>query len=266
MNRRSIQVFVIFVVLVGAAAALLVRVRTSYKLGEPGVRLGNTPLYSNQSNLVATVSVELPENPLSCSSEVAPVHTTELAMLPPDTIYGRRSYEHDSGFNAALSVVLMGTDRTSIHKPQYCLTGQGWTIEHSEVITVPITRPHEYDLKVMKLTLSNQVRQKNGEFIPIKGFYLYWFVADGQLTPYHFERMWWMGRDLLTKGVLQRWAYVAYLSYCLPGQEERLLEKMKEFVATTVPEFQITTGPEKKSAAAVADEAPRIPLARAGGL
>ena len=250
MNKRAIQVFVVFLVLVGLTAGLLARVRTSYTLGEPGVKLGNIPLYDNETNLVSTVSVELPEGPLGCSSEISPVHTTELAMLPPDTVYGRRWYKHGSGFSAGLSVVLMGTDRTSIHKPQYCLQGQGWHIEHSEVITVPISQPHPYDLQVMKLSLSKQVRMQ-GEFQEIKGYYLYWFVADDQLTPHHLERMWWMGRDLLAKGLLQRWAYVAYLSACMPGEEEVLLARMKEFVAETVPQFQLTTGPRKEAEVAM---------------
>ena len=245
MNRKAIQIFVIFTVLVVCAGALLARVQSNYKLGEPGVRLGEIPLFDTESNLVANVTVALPETALSCSSMASPVDPLELDMLPPDTVYGRRFYKDENGFNAAVSVVLMGTDRTSIHKPQYCLLGQGWQIEHAEVIGVPISQPHPYDLRVMKLSLTKEMIQKGGATQTVKGYFLYWFVADDQLTPYHPERMWWMARDLLTKGVLQRWAYVAYLSACYPGQEEALLEQMKRFVAETVPQFQIATGPRK---------------------
>ena len=245
MNKKAIRVFVIFSVLVVLASTALARVRSNYELGKPGVKLGKTPLYDNHSNLVAEVSVELPGTALGCSSAVSEVHTTELMMLPPDTVYGRRLYKRDDGFQVAVSVVLMGTDRTSIHKPQYCLGGQGWQIEHSEVMSVPISEPHPYDLQMMKLSLTKEVIVQGGTQT-VKGFFLYWFVADGQLTPHHLERMWWMGRDLLTKGLLQRWAYVGYLGACLPGQEEMLLGRMKEFVAETVPQFQVTTGPRKE--------------------
>ena len=265
MSKRSIQVFAAFLILVGLAAGLLVRARSSYQLGEPGVKLGQIPLYDNHTNLVSTISVQLPESPLGCSSTLSPVDTTELDMLPPDTVYGRRYYKHESGFGAAVSVVLMGTDRTSIHKPQYCLVGQGWQIEGSEVIDVPISQPHSYDLQVMKLSLTKQVRHE-GEFHTVKGFFLYWFVADGQLTPHHLERMWWMGRDLLTKGLLQRWAYVAYLSACMPGEEEKLLEHMKTFVAETVPQFQITTGEPRETSRAQTDGSSTIPLAKTADL
>lgn len=264
MNSRPIKLFLCFLLFVGLTAGMLVRVRTAYTLGDPGVKLGNIPIYDNESNLVANVSVDLPGQVLACSSRLEKVHTTETTMLPPDTVYGRRAYSDPNGFYALLSVVLMGTDRTSIHKPQFCLQGQGWRIEHSEVIDVPIPRPHPYDLKVMKLSLANEFRQKDGSFQPVKGYYMYWFVADGQLTPYHFERMWWMGRDLFTKGVLQRWAYVAYLSVCQPGQEEQLLGQMTQFIAATVPEFQLTSGAPRDSKAAEGTGVPNFRLAKQG--
>ena len=173
-----------------------------------------------------------------------PVSSIEVQWLPPDTMYGRKIYHgpDPTGIMSGImtSVVLMGTDRTSIHKPQYCLTGQGESIVKSEVISIPIARPRPYELKVMKLSTVSQQPIGGGKFAPVSGIFLYWFVADGQLTPYHGERMWLMGRDLLTKGLLQRWAYVAYFSRCLPGQENVLLERMKRFVSDSVPEFQTT--------------------------
>ena len=32
----------------------------------------------------------------------------------------------------------MGADRTSIHKPDYCLPGQGWTIKDKSVVKMCI--------------------------------------------------------------------------------------------------------------------------------
>jgi hypothetical protein len=55
--------------------------------------------------------------------------------------------------------------------------------------------------------------------------------------------MWWMARDLVRQGVLQRWAYVAYLTVCQPGQEEMAFNRLKQTITATVPEFQLTAGP-----------------------
>ncbi len=248
MNRSALQVLIGFVLLVGLTAALLLRVRAHYSLGTPGVKVVNVPIYNEDNNPVSNQSVFLPDRVGDYTSTNLPVTKIELGMLPPDTVYGRRLY-HSSDSAIMASVVLMGTDRTSIHKPQYCLTGQGETIVGTEIITIPIARPHPYELKVMKLTTTSQQPIGSGRFTPASGIYLYWFVADGQLTPHHGERMWLMGRDLITKGLLQRWAYIAYFSRCLPGQENILLEQMKRFVAASVPEFQITTGSTEQKTA-----------------
>jgi hypothetical protein len=255
MNSRAIQVFIGFVLLVGLTAGLLVRVRANYVLGTPGVKLENTPMYNEEGNVVSDTRVFLPETIGDYHSKrVEMVSKMEQIMLPPDTVYGRRIYKAPDGFEALISVVLMGTDRTSIHKPQYCLTGQGERIVKSEVISIPIESPMRYDLKVMKLTTESQVHVGGGRFAPLSGIFLYWFVADGQLTPHHGERMWLMGRDLVMKGLLQRWAYIAYYARCNPGQENALLERMKSFVAQSVPEFQVTAAAERTAQSARSDQ------------
>lgn len=243
MNRRAIAIFACFVVVSGLSAAALGYLRTSYRLGEPGVKVGDVPLRGENGEIVAKVSVLLPEQALNCSSSLLEVTKPELDMLPPDTVYGRRLYRAPGEpFGVTASVVLMGSDRTSIHKPQYCLAGQGWQIERSEVATVPIPSPRPYDLRIMKLTLSRDVRTKDGNVIRLSGLYLYWFVGNEQLTPDHLQRMWWMARDLVTTGVLQRWAYVAFLGACLPGEENLLYERMRRMIVETVPQFQLSTG------------------------
>jgi hypothetical protein len=259
MNRSALQVVVGFALLIGLTAALLVRVRANYVLGEPGVMLANIPIYGEKTNVVSEISAFLPEKIGEyTSSRTEPVTDVELQMLPPDTVYGRRIYTAPDRWQSMVSIVVMGTDRTSIHKPQYCLVGQGEQIVGSEVITIPIAGPRPYDLQVMKLTTRSQRHIGGGKFVPASGFFLYWFVADGQLTPHHGERMWLMARDLVTKGLLQRWAYVAYYSICTPGQEEALLERMKSFVAQSVPEFQKTTGAPASSALADHEPAQKL--------
>jgi hypothetical protein len=75
-----------------------------------------------------------------------------------------------------------------------------------------------------------------------RGVYVYWYVADNMISAgtSGFQRMWWMARERLRTGVLQRWAYVTYFSACPPGQEEATFERMKKLIAATVPEFQLT--------------------------
>jgi len=62
--------------------------------------------------------------------------------------------------------------------------------------------------------------------------------------------MWRMARDLVAKGVLQRWAYISCFSICQPGQEEARFEHMKKLIAASVPEFQLTPSSESDALAA----------------
>lgn len=237
MNKEQTKVLAVFTAVVAGAALLLTWVQANYKLGDPGVKIGHVPLYDEHTNLIAQTSVLVPAQLPGYTSSEQPVTSLELNWLPPDTTYGRRMYKGDDGFEAGLSVVLMGTDRTSIHKPQYCLLGQGWQIESSEVVSIPMRKPYPYDLKAMRLNISTKYKGEN-----VHGIYLYWFVADGKLTPSHGQRMWWMAWDLLTTGRLQRWAYVSCLSACNPGREKVLFERMKSFISEAVPEFQLVAG------------------------
>jgi exosortase len=61
----------------------------------------------------------------------AEVSPAERDILPADTGYSRKNYAFvsDRTRDVFLSIVLSGRDRTSIHRPELCLVGQGWTIE-----------------------------------------------------------------------------------------------------------------------------------------
>jgi hypothetical protein len=105
-------------------------------------------------------------------------------------------------------------------------------------------KPHPYDLKITKLGAEISVMGKDGQAVEYHGYFLYWFVADGTLTPSRAHRMWEMAREMLKTGTVQRWAYVSYFSYAPAGHESALLERMKTFIQQTLPEFQIA--PERQ--------------------
>jgi len=250
MNVRSMKALLSVLLLVGGASGFLRCWKSIQKLGQPGVKVVAEPIYDEKGNRAATNSAFLPERVLDYSSEPAPITRLELDWLPKDTTYGRRYYKAPDGFEMLISVVLMGTDRTSIHKPQYCLIGQGWNINSSEsgITSLRIERPHPYHLPVMKLMTTAYRDKPDGQKTAPRGIYAYWFVADGELTGDHLQRMWWMARDLVCTGTLQRWAYVSCFASCWPGQEEPTFERMKQFIAAAVPEFQLAAGPAAKDA------------------
>ena len=246
MNRRQLILFGVALALMLGAAGMLAHLKSNRHLGAPGVKTEPIP-GSVRLNVV------LPERVLDFKSEVVETEKLVLDTLPQDTSFGQRRYEAADGFQVAMNVVLMGSDRTSLHKPQFCLIGAGWRIDQTENITVRIPRPQPYDLPVTKLTTSREFTS-NGQTTPMRGVYLYWFVCDGKISGEDSggQRMWWMAKELLRTGVLQRWAYVTCFSVCAPGQEAATSKRMEQFLAAAVPEFQLTPKPEGKAPASAA--------------
>jgi hypothetical protein len=146
----------------------------------------------------------------------------------------------------------MGRDRTSIHAPENCLVGAGWTLTGKESDTVTMREPVSYTLPVTKLLSTREYRNERGETVRMRGIFVYWFVSENELAADHLKRMWRMALDMMRTGVLQRWAYVSCFSVCRPGEEEPTLARMKQFIAAATPQFQLVPPASPSHAAASA--------------
>ena len=242
MNRQKWILLAVVFVLLGAAAGFVQRWGKHQKPGVPGVKASPIPGSSQ-------MEIYLPERVLDYTSVPVPATASVTNMLPKDTSLATRRFTASNDFWISLSVVMMGTDRTSIHKPEYCLPGQGWRIDQREAVKIPMAGPPQYELPAMFWTLSNKIQRENGQTADVRGIYVFWFTADNELTDSHYQRIWWLTRDLLLTGVLQRWSYVSYFAICVPGQEAAAVERMKQFVAASAQEFQL---PPRTNGGAVA--------------
>ena len=252
MNKQKWILLVLALAMVGGTAATLNRLKAGQRLGRPGIV--TTPIPGSPR-----LALTLPEHVLDYDSTNIAINQGALEGLPHDTSFAQRIYYTPEASTPKgefeplqMMVVLMGTDRTSIHKPQFCLQGAGWDFDDhdSRPDTIRVQSPHPYDLPVTKMSMTRP-EVVDGQNSTISGIYVYWFVADGQLTGNHFTRMWSSAKHLLQTGELQRWAYVGCLGVCRTGEEKATYERMKQFIAASVPGFQLTTGPKL-----VADSAP----------
>jgi hypothetical protein len=217
--------------LMAGAAGVLARLKAFQKIGKPGIIA--TPIPGSLQ-----MKLELPERVLDCTSSNIPESEIELGYFPQDTSYARRIYQSPDGFAISSTIILMGADRTSIHKPDYCLTGQGWDVHSKETVKIPVAGASPYELAVSKWVLSRQFQTPDGQTRTVGAIYVYWFVADGEETPSHSQFMRRLALDLLSKAVWQRWAYVSFFSACEPGQEDATFARMGKVIAASVPEFQ----------------------------
>jgi len=180
----------------------------------------------------------------SKKGEITPV---ELSLLPADTEFARRFYDDGRGDQINCSIVLSGAQQASIHRPEACLVGQGWTIVGQENIPIPLHSGH--NLVARKLTVERQVVGQNDEHITVQGFYVYWFVGQNVTTPSHFTRILLSNWDRAIYNRAHRWAYVSVFSLVTdnlrhdglnPEQTQALLTS---FIGRIVPTFQISEMP-----------------------
>jgi len=218
--------------LMAGTAGALTWLRANQKLGQPGLKA--MPIPGN-----VMMKIDLPEQAAGFTSTNVPESDVELGYFPKDTSYAHRWYQAPDGFGVSATVIMMGADRTSIHRPEYCLPGQGWNIESKQVVQIPIADRPAYDLPVMKWVLSKTAETVDGRNRTFSGLYVFWFVADKEQTTDNVHLQLYLMRDLLSTGVLQRWAYMSYFTVCEPGQEDATFERVKQLIAASVPEYQL---------------------------
>lgn len=174
----------------------------------------------------------------------------EKRILPPDTEIERRLYEDFSGNRIQCSIVLSGIERRSIHRPEVCLPGQGWTIRSSRV--VPIELASGKKLRVMELLLERDVVVGPGRTAKVQSVFYYWFVGKNFTTPEHLERVIYSSWDLIFHNLNHRWAYVSVTglvtgSVSSTGNSlEKTQDMLRKFIRESVPYYQISEMVEAK--------------------
>jgi hypothetical protein len=237
MNKPKWVILVLALAMIGGTATALKRLKAGQHLGKPGIK--TSPIAGS-----SRLDIYLPYLVLDYYSQKSG-DTNILVGLPQDTSLAQRSYLSGDGRQIILNAVLMGTDRTCMHNPEFCLPGAGWNINRAESMddVVPISRPQPYSLPVSKL-MTTQEFVSNGETKIRRGVYVYWYVADKELAGTRKEMLWKSATHLLRTGELQRWAFMFCFSPCSPGEEQATSDRMKRFLAASVPEFQLVPAPD----------------------
>ncbi len=137
-----------------------------------------------------------------------PVSPVEREVLPPDTGFSRKLYTPllKAGSPVLFSVVLSGRDRSSIHRPEVCLVGQGWTIEQVEEQVFPVAG-HPAGAPLTVLHVRREVVRPDGRRVVVPGVVVYGFVGRDRIVATQAQRLWrgaWAG----LQGQPERWAYV----------------------------------------------------------
>jgi exosortase len=168
-----------------------------------------------------------------------PIAVTEVEreVLPGDTGYSRKNYVSLSNVEKQVfvSVVLSGRDRTSIHRPELCLVGQGWTIAGRF--------RHEFQaggeaVPATVLRVEHAAVDAQGRRVQVNALFAYWFVGGEAVVPTLPAMQWRDACDRLRHFRANRWAYVVVQSAVRAGDEPAALASMQEIVAGAWPEIR----------------------------
>lgn len=169
------------------------------------------------------------------------VSEAEKVILPKDTQFAKKEYTDGLGEIVNSQIVLAGADKSSIHRPEYCLPGQGWNIKATEVI--PVELKNGKTLEITKLTIARPVDVAPNVRKELTSYYLYWFVGKNFSTPSHLQRQLHTTWDRVVHHVNHRWAYVIVSAPVLDGfkpgakNSEQTLNMLTGFVAEMAPEI-----------------------------
>ena len=169
-------------------------------------------------------------------ADIAPV---EREVLPADTGFSRKTYVslHNLNERVFLSIVLSGRDRTSIHRPELCLVGQGWTITERSEHAFSWPRGGAASVPATLLRIQREVTTARGEKVRIPAYFAYWFVAADKVVASNTERVFRASFDRLRHLQAHRWAYVVVQTVA-PDGEAAALRRMQAVLDGTLPVFQ----------------------------
>jgi len=150
--------------------------------------------------------LEIPDICPNCGERLFNMARAEKEQLPDDTEFVKSAYTNAAGSRVFTSIVLSGTARDSIHRPQRCLKGQGNTLDGEYNLEIPLEGRDPLTVRVIKA--SRTYRTADG-LVPYYTYYAYWFVGQDRETPSHYSRMFWLAWDRVVRSKANRWAYIA---------------------------------------------------------
>jgi EpsI family protein len=191
------------------------------------------------------IDLHLPESVGGWWGRDIEITEREKQALGGDTEFARKEYTSFQGDRILASVVLAGEDMmTSIHRPERCLTAQGWQHNPGGARTIDV--PGHGKLVVTRLKNHRADRRRDGTPITIENVCYYWFAGNRNVTPSHVERVWFDTRDRLSGGYVQRWAMMMISANITSlqkfGRDEAATDRLlTEFIQKLAPELHRET-------------------------
>ena len=156
----------------------------------------------------------------SCGGKMHKLSLGEFTILPKDTEIFKRTYKAADGLTYAVSMVIAGRRRGSIHRPELCLPAQGFVMTDAERVAVRVAGGSP--TKVRKIT----VQSAGGNRFSL----VYWFFCKDRESCSHTERILSDIWDRSVHNRINRWVMVAVnVSSALDSAES--MERLEAFLS-----------------------------------
>ena len=178
---------------------------------------------------------------LACGSRLDEASPGERASLPSDSLIMRRHYANDRGEWVTVAAVISGRQRSSIHRPEWCLPGQGFRIVGDDPF--PVLLPPNGAVRAGMLDVIASAGDGRSASAMA---YAYWFCSPHHVTSSQASRLAWMMRDSVVRGRVSRWAYVSIVTFREEATSDHV-ERIRRFLSVFWPGFNAGVAPEKIS-------------------
>lgn len=198
----------------------------------------------------AGVTLELPLSVGDYQGREMEVAALEKERLDEGVKLTRFGYRNERGRQIMSSIVLSGHLKRSLHRPEVCLPGQGWTIVESSPVKVPLPDGRAFEATYLRIFIDKL--DENGRRIRQRGVNLYWYIGSDETTcATHYEHVAQTYLDAIFRNLNHRWAMA---SVFIPVEEAatagpegmfaefNALEDARDFAGQLMP---LITAPEK---------------------
>ena len=166
-----------------------------------------------------------------CGGKMASISLGEWSDLPKDTVIIKRNYRSPDGLIYAVSVVVGGRQRNSIHRAELCLPAQGFAMLGAA--RVPLKLADGKSLQVRRIN----AQRSGGARMSL----VYWFLSRDNECCSHTERILMDVWDRSIHNRINRWVMIAvHVSSGLDSPEG--IERFEAFLSELYPQVVLEQG------------------------
>lgn len=147
------------------------------------------------------------------------------------------------------TVIQGGMGKRTLHRPEVCLPGQGWSI--TDRLPIPIKLANGRIIQATLLRMFRDYEPVPGQRKRMRAMNIYWYIgSDGTTSADYYDHIRISYMDGVFKNLTHRWAMAHFFAPLPdtdiligdPMQDVAALEELRDFAGRMAPEFMKNGG------------------------